>query len=658
MDGLGKDQILRVNCPGFGHETHFTDGYGKPLPDYKVAIINATSLVHLFDKNPAILSQIDHAIKEGMTSFTARSDKLLESVTGDLDRRINELAKFLEQGGLLVYFLNKPLTIMGPTLIMDNYRWLDVLTPDNPAGRSVRKAVVTGLARDSRLTDLGMQSPFKKYLEQSELPYCNFVYEDNLTAGYKPLAIADGMRVVSASIEVGSKGGSAIFLPAPYNPASDELLLECIQKFFKKDTDIAIEAALAKVDQAIFGGDTPIPWSTTPSDAAADLLDDLVSKASGKIVEPSEKVETANVEAAQDHHHAEKSGTKKAGAHKVKPDQEVIQELQEPAISSEPIADVVLDHSADNDSKNVADDIVPPLESVAESSVEDVKSTYKVPQEVSELLSQDSGVRKQPSSDNKKSMIDILKEKQSTKSEHPETAEAVKSEPAQVKDVLNKFEKVNRPDWCDAYVFDDVENLKLELMEMKEQLRMMEIKVAKKEQKIYDIETVEGALVWSIQDELIEAVIKVFNSFGWHASKLSTNSNEILLVDGDKAEAIVRVIRSHEQPQRTELSELCESVVNYWAEHEHEPKAILLAAAWSDLSPHERKEADFPEFFEDFSQKKKICLLTSMQLLSLYREFLGKNLDFAQIKEQLLHKSGLLSGFELKANNDLVANDA
>src|SRR4029434_2302289 len=108
MAAIEKDRVLRINCPGFGHQSYLSTGCARPLTDYDVVIVNPVSVLHLFDKDPELLKQIEASQQEGTTAFVAKSDKLIQSVITDMEARKEELAHFLEAGGLLIYLLCAP----------------------------------------------------------------------------------------------------------------------------------------------------------------------------------------------------------------------------------------------------------------------------------------------------------------------------------------------------------------------------------------------------------------------------------------------------------------------------------------------------------------------------------------------------------------------
>src|ERR1700733_1746415 len=139
MNSIQKEQILRVNCPGFGEENYFTVGKARALDAYKVIIVNPVSIFHIFDKDLDLQKDIDTKLAEGLTSCTIASDQPLQMILDDLKtKRILELVSFLEKGGLLVYYLCRPFLVQGDNLAVDNYAWLESLAPGSSPDDHIR----------------------------------------------------------------------------------------------------------------------------------------------------------------------------------------------------------------------------------------------------------------------------------------------------------------------------------------------------------------------------------------------------------------------------------------------------------------------------------------------------------------------------------------
>jgi hypothetical protein len=156
---------------------------------------------------------------------------------------------------------------------------------------------------------------------------------------------------------------------------------------------------------------------------------------------------------------------------------------------------------------------------------------------------------------------------------------------------------------------------------------------------------------------LTQACCKVFEALGWSVKISETSSGEVWLSEGDKTQAIVRIVFSLAQPNRSELAELAESVITYWGKYDIEPKGILVASTFAEKPPKDRTEEDFPGSMGEFAKRKNLCLFTSQQLLTIYRDVAIKNADIRKIRENLLTTSGILPGFRLDMS-DMPAAEA
>jgi hypothetical protein len=250
MNSIQKEQILRVNCPGFGEENYFSAGKAKSLDAYKVIIINPVSIFHLFDNDLKLQKEIDDDLADGLTSRTVASDSLLQSIQEELKtRRILELVSFLEKGGLLIYFLCRPFLVQGDNIAIDNYAWLESLAPDSSPDDNIRHMSAVSHGRVVEATPDGELSEFAPYLSQTGLEWNTIIRQDFLTDGYKPLATAGPRKCIAAQLMAGDQGGRILFLPAPYSPDFDKKLIECVQDWNIKTH--YVEAVVAPVSAAV-----------------------------------------------------------------------------------------------------------------------------------------------------------------------------------------------------------------------------------------------------------------------------------------------------------------------------------------------------------------------------------------------------------------------
>jgi hypothetical protein len=252
MKSIQKEQILRVNCPGFGEENYLTVGKAKPLDAYKTIIVNPVSVFHLFDRDLDLQREIDVKLGDGLTNLTIPSDTILQSIQEDLkSKRILELVSFLEKGGLLIYYLCRPFLVQGDNVAIDNYSWLESLAPDSSPDDNIRHMSAVSHGRIVEPTEHTEESGFAKYLNQSGIEWNTIIRTDFLTEGYIALATAGPRKCIAGQLVAGDQGGRIIFLPAPYSPDFDKTLIECVNIWYNQgEVDTTSVAVAAPVEAA------------------------------------------------------------------------------------------------------------------------------------------------------------------------------------------------------------------------------------------------------------------------------------------------------------------------------------------------------------------------------------------------------------------------
>ncbi|MBI5174994.1 MAG: hypothetical protein HY986_19055 [Candidatus Melainabacteria bacterium] len=232
---IDKDRVLRLNCPGYGEESYLNLGQAKSLEHYQVIIANPVSLLHLFDKGPEAARRINHFLQEGINQLNVPDDALIQELINESDARLEELIPFLTQGGLLIYFLCRPFILAGPTISVDNYDWLSVYAPSAkvPEGKGPRQMSAVSHGRIVEPTEEGELSEMAEYLHLPGIEWNTIIRTDFLSSNYSVLATAGPKKCIAAQFWAGDKGGKVIFLPAPYSPDFDKVLMEGVNKWYQ-----------------------------------------------------------------------------------------------------------------------------------------------------------------------------------------------------------------------------------------------------------------------------------------------------------------------------------------------------------------------------------------------------------------------------------------
>jgi hypothetical protein len=574
MTALSEDKILRLNCPGFGVSSILPLGEAKPLAMYDVIVVNPTSVLHLFDNKSDAIKQIEVLQADGMTSYRAETDAVIEGVTTELDLRTSELAQFLKKGGLLIFFLTPPFSVSGPTQVMDNYSWLGDWCPDKPSGPNQRNmsATIRGKAIETCVD--AAQSPWIPYLKQQGIEWSTIIRLENLSEGWTPLANAGPNKCIAGFKASGAKGGQVVFLPAPYDASYDVKLKECIERWHAMNNEA--------------------PGEATSSPALADL-----SRSLSSLLSDDEPVAAAPAPTPVAPEPAVSAAVEMATS-----------PMETPAMAQTP----------------------PPPADVSFDS-----PTYDTPAPIA-----------QPAPEAPPEFF----------SHHNNGGSS--EDAAQPQELINKMKQeitrpYNAPDWCQKFSFEELDGLRTQLSDLNEEIRLAKLKAQDLEMRIDTMEDLKNSLLSASGEQLVAACTRVFERLGWTVKPALGSQDELWLVENEKTQAIVRLNYSTQTPNRAELAALAESVITYWGAHEIEPKGILVASTWADKSPMDRPDEDFPESMAEFAKRKNLCLLTTAQLLSVFRDLDVAEAEPKEIRENLLTTSGRVLDYAFSKKGSPVA---
>jgi hypothetical protein len=98
MKSIEREKVLRLNCPGFGEESHLNLGRAKSLDNYQVIIANPVSLLHLFDKGPEPTRRINQLLEEGVNQLNVPDDALIQELINESDSKVGRINSFPVSG--------------------------------------------------------------------------------------------------------------------------------------------------------------------------------------------------------------------------------------------------------------------------------------------------------------------------------------------------------------------------------------------------------------------------------------------------------------------------------------------------------------------------------------------------------------------------------
>lgn len=203
--------------------------------------------------------------------------------------------------------------------------------------------------------------------------------------------------------------------------------------------------------------------------------------------------------------------------------------------------------------------------------------------------------------------------------------------------------------WSKEYSFNFLDTLRKHEYDLNEQLNDLQSKLDSIRAKIEYVDYLKQCLISGGLDDLRDACTKILHRLGWTVNTVDSNQNEFLLSSGEHPESLVRMVAVPDQCPRGEVASLAESAISFWDDHEVEPKGVLIACTWNTTAPQARTEPEFSEAVNAFARKKNLCLVTSLQLLAIYRDLELGFITPDDVKKQILETSGQLSGYQIEA---------
>jgi hypothetical protein len=780
MRTILKEEILRLNCPGYGEQTTLSAGKARPLETYKVLFVNPTSILHLFDDGSDALRQIEAAQTDGLTAHALPADELLNKLNDQVTIRTEQLVKFLETGGLLVYFLCRPFTLHGPNISIDNYLWLLSLAPDQSSDKNTRNMSAVAHGRNVEPTPESQDSEFFPYLQLQGLEWNTVIRTDNLTEGYTSLATAGPKKCIAAELYAGDNAGRIVFLPAPYSPDFDRTLLECANLWYQRKLGNEVtldevkqaieEAGIAKVmpetervhitqveaakEELIVQDLAQMDKSLLDKDAmirpASRSRQNIPAFPSASRVTPSgplPKIPTGshpviksgpNAPAVNPNGPAKAAspqpGTVKPGVPIAKTESGLVVPKLDQSLPSQGKATTPSTNSAAvvDRSKSLAG-LVPPTIKAKTTLDRLPNAASSLAQKQESLASELEALRSNQPVSNEKAgerhnvTADIGGRPLSSLPGRPDAGSqtAGNRQPTGLKaeNLLKELEQMNRGDstsasrpgetnkmsgnrplppeidrgttmpspskattttptgtnrgeeaaqdqkqptppspfsvsqeikkpavgWPGTYVVAGLEEVTRERASLFDQIGSLQEQISSLDERLKVIEEFKNVLLTGEGAQLVSACKKALAAFGWSVQPSTASESELVLRFEDKPEALVRVIRCDSQTNRTDFANLMESVTAFWEEHDMEPKGILLSCTWANTPPSERTSPDYPAGLVEHAQKKNLSLITTAQLLGIYRDLEFRKQSAGEIRQKIVGTSGRFDGFAIES---------
>jgi pSer/pThr/pTyr-binding forkhead associated (FHA) protein len=213
------------------------------------------------------------------------------------------------------------------------------------------------------------------------------------------------------------------------------------------------------------------------------------------------------------------------------------------------------------------------------------------------------------------------------------------------------------PDWCKKYFSTELNHLNKELSELSEQVRLAQQKIKEVESRVAMTKGLRNTLLTAQGDELVEACGKVLTMLGFKTIISDEDKHELRLEQDDKNVSIARIVWTDQQPDRTHLGQLSISQTRYWCEKGIEPKGVLVIGKSGGEAPAALSSSDYNGELAEYASKKNVCLMTTLQLLAVYKEVALNEGSAESVRSTIHNCNGWLPGYVLEPGAESADRD-
>jgi pSer/pThr/pTyr-binding forkhead associated (FHA) protein len=202
----------------------------------------------------------------------------------------------------------------------------------------------------------------------------------------------------------------------------------------------------------------------------------------------------------------------------------------------------------------------------------------------------------------------------------------------------------NWPKWCTNYTFPEITEIKNKMTQLEQEIRERQEQLAELQTTVANTEDVRNRVLATNGRDLVQACEEVLKLLGWECAMNGASDNELVLSSDGTAVAIAKIVSTDKQPRPQDMANLVSSLSTYWCDNGVEPKGVLVVSMANDGLPEEREK--FSKDIVDYATKKNICLISTVQLLAMYRDVSLRDHKVESIRSEVLAANGALSGFE------------
>ena len=206
------------------------------------------------------------------------------------------------------------------------------------------------------------------------------------------------------------------------------------------------------------------------------------------------------------------------------------------------------------------------------------------------------------------------------------------------------------PSWTEIFQLPGIKDLKEKIEKMKSEVSTLEEKVSAYQSDLDRLTWIRNTLLSSDGKNLEEAVKVVLEAVGYHPVP-GPKGQQDLTFEHKGTHFLAEVKGATSSASEDHIKQLQAKKTLYIEENKKDVKGVLIINAWRQYEPGQRENGGrviFPAAIMPLVEIWNFSLITTTQLLEIYRRHLEGSLDRERLAKEIYDVVGPLKGYEMR----------
>lgn len=208
---------------------------------------------------------------------------------------------------------------------------------------------------------------------------------------------------------------------------------------------------------------------------------------------------------------------------------------------------------------------------------------------------------------------------------------------------LNETKTSTLPEWTKSYRTDEEKNKIKDIKKNENEIIKLEKKNTKDLSQLSSLED-EKRIFTTDSTELENIVKNIFIGIGLQVIKAGGNEEDLVLTDGTN-HLVLEVKGTDGSATEKHTSQTVKWRENYFIDTDIKAKGVLVVNAFKSKELDKRQET-FPNQLLKSAEHQDLCLMSSIQLYNIYKEYMNGNLNKEDIVNSIINQKGIYDKYD------------